>query len=125
MGVVACRAVRLRVWLLSCLVAAVAAGGCVPDERPQRSGVPKGAGAAGAPARSPEAPHDAENAALHVVTPGPKIDAPFVDTFDRTELGADWNPTGPGWSMKEGRLCVSDAKNHPAWLRRRLPTNAR
>jgi hypothetical protein len=125
MGVVACRAVRLRVWLLSCLVAAVAAGGCVPDERPQRSGVPKGAGAAGAPARSPEAPRDAENAALHVVTPGPKIDAPFVDTFDRTELGADWNQTGPGWSMKEGRLCVSDAKNHPAWLRRRLPTNAR
>src|SRR5450432_3611109 len=108
--------VRLRVWLFSWLAASAAAG-CVPDERPRGSGPPKTGGSAGAPARTPEV--------LHVVAPGPKIEAPFADTFERAELGADWNQTGSGWAIKEGRLCVSDAKNHPAWLRRRLPTNAR
>ncbi len=73
----------------------------------------------------PEALHLVPNAAPHAVTPGPKIESPFVDTFDRPELGADWNLTGGNWSLKEGRLCVSDAHNHPAWLRRRLPANAR
>jgi hypothetical protein len=122
MPVVAWRAVRLRVWLFSCLVAT----GCVPDERPRGSG-PK-PDTSGTPARTPEMLHVVGNAAPHLATqvaPGPKIEAPFVDTFDRAELGADWNQTGSGWVMKDGRLCVSDAKNHPAWLRRRLPTNAR
>ena len=64
-------------------------------------------------------------AAPHLVAPGPKIESPFVDTFERGDLGADWNVTGPGWALKEGRLCVSGAHNHPAWLRRQLPTNAR
>jgi hypothetical protein len=128
MAVVAWRAVRLRVWLFSCLLAsaALAASGCVPDERPQ--GSKPQLGAAGTPAHTPEPLHLAANAAtqrIPTVAPGPKIEARFVDTFDRPELGADWNQTGPGWSMKEGRLCVSDAKNHPAWLRRRLPPNAR
>ena len=59
------------------------------------------------------------------MTPGPKIEARYVDTFDRADLGADWNLTGSGWTMKEGRLCVAGAHNHPAWLRRRLPSNAR
>ncbi len=125
---VAWRAVRLRVWLFSYLLASVASG-CVPDERPQGSG---SKGGAGAPARTPEPLHLVENSAPQRAVPGnaalalgPKIEAPFVDTFDRAELGADWNQTGSGWAMKEGRLCVSDAKNHPAWLRRRLPTNAR
>jgi hypothetical protein len=31
----------------------------------------------------------------------------------------------PGWRVESGRLCVDHAKNHPVWLRRRLPKNAR
>lgn len=55
---------------------------------------------------------------------GPTIDAPFHDNFERPELGADWNATGPGYRLAEGKLTVSQAHNHPAWLRRRLPTDA-
>lgn len=56
---------------------------------------------------------------------GGLIKTPFVDGFDRAELGPDWNVTSPAWRIEDGRLCVSGARNHPAWLTRRLPTNAR
>lgn len=39
--------------------------------------------------------------------------------------GADWNLTSPVWRIQGGRLCGQGARNHPAWLRRVLPTNAR
>ena len=126
---------RLRVWLFWCLLTA----SCVPDERPQGSG-PKPLAVVGAQAR-PLAPLQVTSSETPLADPGsistipraqigkravdPALDAPFSDTFERAELGSDWNQTGEGWSIKEGRLCVSDAKNHPAWLRRRLPTNAR
>ena len=115
---VAWRVVQLRVLLFSSLIAA----GCVPDERPERVGP-----SASAITSTPPVAHvaDAPRAAPRLVAPGPKIEAPYVDTFERAELGADWNLTASGWSMKEGRLCVANAHNHPAWLRRRLPTNAR
>jgi hypothetical protein len=64
-------------------------------------------------------------AAAAAVPPAPPIDQRFVDTFERGEPGAEWNITGPGWTVKDGRLCVSGAHNHPAWLRRRMPANAR
>lgn len=99
---------------------AAALAGCVPDERPERpasshSAVPS------APAR---VARDATSPARSAAT-GPQIAQPFADSFDRGEPGPDWNVTGPGWSIKEGRLCVSNAHNRPAWLRRRLPANAR
>lgn len=127
MFVVACRAVRLRVFVLSSVLTAGSAG-CVPDERPERSG-----SAASARAASNAAQHESEarrppagtTAAARGLAPGPQIDQRFVDTFERAELGPDWQLTGPGWTVKEGRLCVSNAHNHPAWLRRRLPPNAR
>jgi hypothetical protein len=31
----------------------------------------------------------------------------------------------PKWRITAGKLCVRGARNHGAWLRRRLPTNAR
>ena len=116
---------RLRVFVFFSLLAL----GCVPDERPERAAV-KAKAIAIASASAGGLLHAADPAldrrALEGrVVPGPRIDQPFVDGFERAELGPDWNATGPGWTLKEGRLCVSDAHNHPAWLRRRLPPNAR
>jgi hypothetical protein len=53
------------------------------------------------------------------------IAAPFEDTFERTELGGDWNALGAAWRIDNGRLCGRNAKNKGIWLRRRLPQNAR
>jgi hypothetical protein len=120
MGVVAWRAVRLRVLVFLCLLAAGPASGCVPDERPSSSERSGSSTAARAPA--------ATASALDVHAPAassPAIDKRFVDNFERGEPGPNWNVTGPGWTVKEGRLCVSAAHNHPAWLRPRLPPNAR
>jgi hypothetical protein len=130
--VVASLAVRLRFFVLSSLFALFAAA-CVPDDRPQRAGSDAGPAAAGSGAklhvadrRRPQAPFagDAGAVARNVV-PGPRIETPFSDNFDRTALGPDWNITGGNWALHEGRLCVSGAHNHPAWLSRRLPLNAR
>jgi hypothetical protein len=49
------------------------------------------------------------------------ITAPFLDSFDRPELGAAWRDTGGNYRIVEGKLVAHDAYNHPAWLRKRLP----
>jgi len=54
----------------------------------------------------------------------PAIGAPFHDDFERAELGADWNATAPAYRVEGGKLTVKGAYNHPAWLRKRLPTDA-
>lgn len=51
----------------------------------------------------------------------PVIDAPFTDDFERAELGASWNATSDQYRIAGGKLTVSNAHNHPAWLRRKLP----
>ena len=117
--------VRLRALVFLSVFAAGTAAGCVPDERPERAG--SSASARATTTRAPE-PHRVavdDAAATPAARSGPEIDQRFVDGFERGEPGADWNVTGPGWSVKEGRLCVSNAHNHPAWLRPRLPPNAR
>jgi hypothetical protein len=73
---------------------------------------------AGAPAPSAK-PADA------LVGKGGLIKTVFHDFFDRQEPGPDWNLTSPVWRIEAGRLCGQGARNHPAWLTRRLPTNAR
>lgn len=55
----------------------------------------------------------------------PKLAAPFRDDFERSSLGDDWLPTSSRWRIEDGRLCVDNAQNHPVWLAKRLPTNAR
>jgi hypothetical protein len=57
---------------------------------------------------------------------GSRADAKgFVDTFDRAELGADWNNTGGPYQVRDGLLHVQGALNKPLWLRRPLPENVR
>ena len=56
---------------------------------------------------------------------GPLLDEPWNEDFDREALGPDWNATSGAWRIEEGRLCARGAKNHPIWLTRRLPKNAR
>ncbi len=55
----------------------------------------------------------------------PMINARYADNFDRTSIGSDWLATSGDWTIQNGRLHVSNAHNHPLWLRRRLPRNAR
>src|SRR5262245_43252610 len=55
----------------------------------------------------------------------PLITEPFLDDFERPALGDEWLATSPVWKIEDGRLCGQRARNHPAWLKRRLPTDAR
>jgi len=71
-------------------------------------------------AAAPAAPTPAPAAA-----PDSAITSAFVDNFDRAELGPEWNATSPEWRIQGGQLCGRNARNHPVWLRRKLPTNAR
>ena len=52
------------------------------------------------------------------------ITGPFTDDFQRAELGPTWNNTGAGYRIADGRLNVSNAYNHSAWLRKKLPRDA-
>jgi len=55
----------------------------------------------------------------------PMLTASFRDEFARTVLGDDWHSTSNQWRIDGGKLCARGAKNHPLWLKRRLPKNAR
>jgi hypothetical protein len=112
---------------------------CVPRERPGQgnSGAEGGAGARvatlgrGAAASggsganigrtpAPAPPEAAEN-------DDPWLETTFSDDFERSgpaALGPNWRTTSNVWRIDDGKLCVSGAKNHPAWLARRLPVNA-
>ena len=51
----------------------------------------------------------------------PELTAPFVDNFDRGDVGPAWTNTGADYRVAEGKLNIKGAKNHPLWLRSRLP----
>lgn len=54
----------------------------------------------------------------------PTVDAHGLqDLFDRTELGPLWHKTGGNYDVRDGKLYVRGARNHPLWLRRVLPTD--
>ncbi len=101
---------------------AVACAACVP-EGPSTAD-------AGAPAKATAAPPPAATArtpstAAARASDAPRITAAWEDTFDRSELGPDWNTLSPAWKIQGGKLCVRGARNKGAWLNRRLPVNAR
>ena len=49
----------------------------------------------------------------------------FEDHFDRAEIGDDWRTTGAGWRIENGALRGENSHNHPLWLKRKLPRDAR
>lgn len=75
-----------------------------------------------APAAAPPARARGDAAAP---PPRPLITAPFEDTFDRGDLGPDWNALSAAWRITNGRLCGRGARNKGIWLLRKLPVNAR
>lgn len=114
------------------LVLVASAPTCVPDGAPSGgAGRPSPAATSERPgpipgrtgASLPPAARAASSGAPPVVDP--PLTGPFSDRFDRAELGPDWTVTAPAWRLENGRLCAEHARNHPAWLRRRLPVNAR
>lgn len=67
----------------------------------------------------PPAPCGAKDDAL--------LTAPFKDDFDRADLGtSDWYSTSYGaYAIRSGRVCTAKPRNHPLWLKRKLPANVR
>jgi hypothetical protein len=117
-----------------CCAALIASGvlttiGCLPrDEEVGRSRPTKeGAGASGSTTpNSSNKPKPASSAAVPPppARPDPILTAEFADDFERPNLGPAWRATSGQWRISEGKLCGANARNHPVWLRRRLPTNA-
>ena len=54
----------------------------------------------------------------------PPVGDAFTDSFDRTEIGADYRATADVYRLKDGALNVVNGYNHPLWLRKKLPENA-
>lgn len=55
----------------------------------------------------------------------PPITAAWSDAFARDDVGGNWNATGPGYRVVDGTLSARGAKNHPLWLRRKIPRDVR
>jgi hypothetical protein len=55
----------------------------------------------------------------------PPLTAPFKESFNGPSISPDWAATSSAWRIDGQQLCVAHAKNHPLWLKRRLPKNAR
>jgi hypothetical protein len=105
------------------------AGSCVPAERrPGERDAPEHLKSIRRP-RLSLAPinvsGDQEGAAAAPQSESPLLQAPFKDEFEREQVGDDYFATGDQYRVDRGRLCVKGARNHPLWLKRRLPANAR
>ena len=121
-------------WGVVRISAAGSALGCVPEGP---STADAGAPSKAASRRCPRAPAKAVASAssagrgprppryLRAPREAPRITAVWEDTFDRAELGPDWNTLSPAWKIQNGKLCAHGAHNRGAWLNRRLPVNAR
>lgn len=55
----------------------------------------------------------------------PGLGRGFRDTFERSDLGTDYHATSPAYRIVSGGLRVQGARNHPLWLKRRLPDDVR
>lgn len=55
----------------------------------------------------------------------PPITEEFLDDFERDSIGSNYYPTGGDYRIVDGVLHASDGYNHPLWLRKKLPRDAR
>jgi hypothetical protein len=111
-GGVGLRSVRALVPLI--LGGALSA--CVPEGPPtQGTGATKPVPAAVVPSRTTKASPPSR----------PPIVGTFEDTFERAELGPDYNALGAAWKISGGKLCGRAARNKGVWLLRKLPERAR
>src|SRR5512134_3381888 len=53
----------------------------------------------------------------------PALVGTFSDDFARAEVGANYVATGPGYTLENGVLVARNVRNHPLWLKRRLPSD--
>jgi hypothetical protein len=107
----------------------IAVSGCVPAERkpgqhdaPEPLKAPRRSRVSLAPVNVTD---EREGAAPVPAAELPVLQTTFQDEFEREQVGDDYFATGDQYRIERGRLCVKGARNHPLWLRQRLPTNAR
>lgn len=112
---------RLVAALSTLTTLAAGLGACVPQDTETHRQAPKPAQPKPRPAPPPAAVDGRRLAAAN----DPPLTEVFQDDFERPQLGADWHATSAAWRMESGALCVERARNHPLWLKRRLPVNAR
>jgi hypothetical protein len=74
---------------------------------------------------SPVAAVGSDAGETHPTLSAARISGVFRDFFERSTLGPDYNATSGAWRIQGGRVCATRARNHPLWLRRKLPTNVR
>ncbi|MBA3459877.1 MAG: hypothetical protein H0T46_07940 [Deltaproteobacteria bacterium] len=55
----------------------------------------------------------------------PPINAQWFDGFERSDIGSNYVATGDGYEVAAGQLSAKGAHNHPLWLRKKIPRNAR
>lgn len=112
---------RLRP-LLAPLIALASAGAIACHAEPDDLTTQR-APVARKPAATPSAPPPAACGAKD----DPPLTTPFVDDFERSDLSTnDWYSTSYGaYSIRNGRLCTAKPRNHPLWLKRKLPVNVR
>lgn len=97
----------------------------MPAERPSGDRRPSKSEATARP-RAKLAPINlAAELAREAQAPLPLLQSTFTDEFERAEIGDEYFATGDQFRIQGGRLCVKGARNHPLWLRRTLPQNAR
>src|SRR5689334_10396536 len=112
------RAPRVQGLAVLPVALSAALSACVPEGPPT--------GTTGAPSSKPAAAPPADKRPKAAAPASrPPITTPFEDSFDRAELGPDWNALGPAWKIVGGRLCARGARNKGIWLLRKLPVNAR
>ncbi len=103
--------------------------GCIPKERVEQehrdTGVELAEVGTAASAVAAGSPKAAAQRSSSAASRDELLSEPYTDRFERSELGPDWRATSSAWHIEGGRLCAARAHNHPVWLARRIPTNAR
>lgn len=51
----------------------------------------------------------------------PPITSEWSDDFQRTSIGGNYYKTGGGHKLVDGTLSTKGSRNHPLWLRKKLP----